>query len=189
MDPKDIGLSVVLDFITEDEETEILNNIVVGIKKKINSRNTIKRYGSDLPYKSNIVSKNIPDFLESLCSKLLENKLLDIKPDSVTINEYLRGQCIKAHIDSITSGDVITTLSLKNNAVMRFKQKREEFTVELPRRCLVQMRNEIRYKWEHSIDPVENDRYSIVFRCSRRNDQSKKIHHPIRPTRNNRLGK
>lgn len=189
MNLKDIGLNVVPDFITEEEEIEILSNITIGTKKNIKSRNTIKRYGSDLPYKSNIVSKVIPDFLDKLCCKLFEQQLSEIKPDSATINEYLKGQGITFHVDSVSSGDVITTLSLKNSATMRFRKKTEEFAIELPRRCLVQMSGEIRQKWEHGIDPVKDDRYSIVFRCSKENDQVKKFHKSIRPTRNPKLDK
>jgi len=62
--------------------------------------------------------------------------------------------------------DVVVVLSLMSDAQMKFTHKSESFVVELKSRSLVVMKNEISFKWKHSILPVENKRYSIVFRCS-----------------------
>lgn len=170
IDYKQLGLFVIDDFISIEEELSILN--IIDDKKdrvtKQKNRNSIKRYGSDIPYPANIVSKTIPDYLENINLKIFESGFIKQKPDSISINEYLKGQEINPHIDSISSGEVIIVLSLLSNATMKFNKKNESFLVELKNRSLVVMRNEIRYKWMHSIIPVENKRYSIVFRCSQK---------------------
>lgn len=170
-DYKKLGLSIIDDFISEEQESSILE--IIDDKKphvsKRKDRNSIKRYGSDLPYRANMVSQTIPDYLEDIGLKIFESGFLNQKPDSISINEYLIGQEIKPHIDSPKSGDVIVVLSLLSDAQMKFNNKTESFIVELKPRSLVVMKNEMRYKWMHSILPVKSKRYSIVFRCSNNN--------------------
>lgn len=80
---------LVNNFITKEEEFYILSNIKSTPHKKTNGRNSIQRFGSSLP-KSNVVSSIIPDYFNFLLDRLLEQKLLKFKPDSVTINEYYK---------------------------------------------------------------------------------------------------
>lgn len=169
MDYESLGLKIINEFITVEEEQAILDSIENKEKRKTNKgkgRNSIRRYGSDKPYKGNIISKSIPDFLVNVSEKLVSSNLIEEMPDSVSINEYLTGQEISYHIDSKESGKVISVLSLMNKATMLFRKKKEIIRVELPPRCLTQLRGEIRNHWEHAISPVTNTRYSIVFRCS-----------------------
>ncbi len=166
MDYSSIGLTVIHDFITPEEEAAIMSHIKKGEKFNTKHRNSISRYGSKEPYASNMVSKQIPDFLDELSDKLVVNGLVNVKPNSVTINEYYEGQGIIPHVDSAQSGDVISVLSLVGPAVMVFGRKEESFEVDFPPRMLLQIRDEIRWKWWHSIPIVSENRYSIVFRCS-----------------------
>jgi alkylated DNA repair dioxygenase AlkB len=160
-----IGLNLYANFISLKEEKEILSNIEPSTKiNKGSDRNSIRRYGSNVPYKNQMESKGIPDFLETLCYKLVNEGYLPEKPDSVSINEYCIGNRIAAHIDSLASGEIISVLSLLSDATMVFSNDFQDFTLNIPRLSLVQMRNEIRYKWKHAILPVSNKRYSIVFR-------------------------
>lgn len=94
----------------------------------------------------------------------MEMKLLEEKPDSITVNEYYKEQSIAPHVDSQTSGNIISILSLITDAIMVFEKGKERHEVLLPARSLMQMRGEIREEWAHSIKPVKNNRYSIVFR-------------------------
>lgn len=159
-----LGLTILEDFITEDEEKEILSHIEKTEKNNKTGRNSIKRYGSNLPYKSCMVSVEIPEFILAVADKIFRRNLLESRPDSVTVNEYFIGQSITPHIDSKESGPVVTILGLLSEAMMRFEFKKEKFTVNFPARCLIQMRGDIRDKWMHSIEPVLADRYSLVFR-------------------------
>lgn len=163
----ELGFNLILDFITKNEEVLILNSIDKSNKRRnTKDRNNIQRFGSEIPYKNNIVSKEIPSIFDDISNKLLKENLLEVKPDSITVNEYLKGQEIKPHTDSPTSGKVITILSLMSDAKMVFQKSKDSFVVDVPARSLVQMKNEIRNQWNHSISPVDATRYSIVFRCS-----------------------
>ena len=159
MDLSKIGMSLITDFVSVEEEIVLLQNIEKKNKKNTKGRNSIKRYGSSLPYPGNIVSKEIPEFL-----KFLIARLPDINPNSVTVNEYLEGQKIPFHIDSPGSGPIIASLSLMNPAAMVFKLDDQEESVSLPARSLIKIQGEARQKWKHSIRPVTQTRYSIVFR-------------------------
>jgi alkylated DNA repair dioxygenase AlkB len=166
MDIEALGLKLITDFISESEEKEILSNLSPP-KKTTKSkllRNSIKRYGSSLPYETDMISDTVPDYLDKISQKIVDAGYLEIKPNSVSINEYLKGNAIAPHIDSKTSGEVISVLSLLSDATMVFTKDTETFSIQLPSRSLVQIRNEIRYDWKHSVPPVKDIRYSIVFR-------------------------
>jgi len=177
IDYNSLGLSIIDDFISKEQESSILD--IIDDKKdrvsKRKDRNSIKRYGSDVPYRANMVSQTIPDYLDDIGLKIFESGLLKQKPDSISINEYLVGQEIKPHIDSQSSGDIIVVLSLLSDAEMKFSRKDESFIVEVKSKSLVVMKNDIRYKWMHSILPVKSKRYSIVFRCSKNQKSISKI--------------
>lgn len=177
MDLEALGLKLYLDFVSEEEEASILENIGVSQKKNTASRNDIRRYGPSMPYKTGLVSKTIPDFLQSIADKIYTQNLIDKLPDSICINEYFPGQGIDAHIDNKQSGKIITILGLGSHTFLNFTFQKQRETVYFPARCLLQMKDEIREKWHHSITPLHFDivngeklprkvRYSVVFRCS-----------------------
>lgn len=161
------GLEFYPAYITEEEEADILRNIERSKAIRTDARrNSIKRYGSNVPYKGKMVSEVIPFYLQQIAEKLVADGILTELPDSVTINEYKKGQGIDFHIDSKKSGPVIVVLSLLGTAVMVMKQKATHIHHEIHERELVVMRDEARTNWEHSVLPVEQDRISIVFRKS-----------------------
>lgn len=160
------GLNIIKEFLTLEEESEILSNIDKKKAVKKFDRNSIQRFGSDKPYKSDMVSNVIPEFLVNVGKKLVERKIVQNQPQSVTINQYLKGQAIASHIDSAQSGKVITILSLLSDAIMVFTLNKERVSIEVPRRSILTMSGESREKWKHAIEPVKSERYSIVFRCT-----------------------
>lgn len=162
----ELGLFVFPAFISPEEEQHILSCIDKKPAAKKPTRNSIQRFGTKNAYRDNICSSVIPEFLDKVSEKIVAAGLLPTKPDSVTINQYLAGQAILPHIDSLASGPVITILSLLGDAVMDFTCGDDSAFTALPARCLIQMKDDIRYKWEHSLRPVASERYSIVFRCS-----------------------
>jgi alkylated DNA repair dioxygenase AlkB len=164
------GLRLIPEFITESEEVELLLHLRLLMpdaqRHGVRDRNTIVRFGSNKPYDTHCAGK-IPASLKWLLDKLEASGHIDTRPDSITINEYYPGQRIQPHIDHPDCGPVITVLSLSSPATMIFtKQGEENIVVELPRRSLVQMRDAIRYDWNHEIEPVADLRYSMVFRRS-----------------------
>jgi len=173
MIPSDIGtLNLVEDFISPEEAQTLLIHIEDGIPTKhtrrhAKLRNVIQRWGSSIPYPQDILSDTIPAHFQFLLNRLVAQNLVDQRPDSITLNQYLEKQVIKPHIDLPEGGPVITVLSLVSPATMVFTREKKSFSVNLAPRSLVQMRDEIRYNWNHEILPVVGRRYSLVFRCSR----------------------
>jgi alkylated DNA repair dioxygenase AlkB len=159
-------ITITKDFITEEEEKEILSHLKPSrVSKPDGSRNTIKRYGSTLPYNTSVKSKDLPEWVEFVVSRLLAKKLLTERPDHVTINEYHKGQAIDWHIDSKGSGAVITVLSLLSDANMGLRDdKGQEVQHLLPVRSLLQLTDKERWDYKHCIYPVDSLRFSIVFR-------------------------
>lgn len=164
------GLSLHGEFITPEEEQELIDKLSAGSDPKATQRDknrqSVRRYGSNKSYNSYMVAREIPDYLQTLCDRLLAMKLLETAPDSVSINEYLKGQTIHAHVDSKASGRVITVLSVQSPATMLFERELRTLSVTLPPRSVVQLRGEMRTLWTHAISPVPDRRYSLVFRCS-----------------------
>ena len=170
--PEGVGtLTLVEDFVTQYEADRLVEKIIRGItqapgRKSVLTRNMIQRWGSPVPYSTHIVSAEIPPHFEVLIDRLMEKNLVSLRPDSVTMNQYLAQQAILAHVDDPKGGPVITVLSLITPAKLIFRKIDKSFTVDLPPRSLVQMRDEIRYNWTHELEPVVDTRFSLVFRCS-----------------------
>jgi alkylated DNA repair dioxygenase AlkB len=163
-----IGLKLIENFLSEQEEQNILSNLKMSEKSSGPIRSSIKRYGSDIPYKNQVISKSIPEFLHSISIKLVQESFLDTIPDSLSINEYQIGNAIAPHIDSLSSGPIITIISLLSDATMVFSKNEISIDQLIPARSLVQMSGPLRYEWEHAIKPVKNLRYSIVFRLGQK---------------------
>lgn len=129
--------------------------------KRISERNYVMRFGSDIPYPGNIISKIIPPVLTIPVS-------LYISFNSVTINEYLPGGGILPHIDKKEGGEEIHILSLLSDCEIVFsKIGEEDKRILLPRNSLFSFRKDLRYKWKHSIPSVTERRLSVVYRDSR----------------------
>lgn len=160
------GLTIIPNYITVEQEQALLQHIELNkeIIRAGTKRNTIKRYGSKLPYNGRMVSDQIPAHFQAVCTQLFTDGHMPFVPDSVTVNEYKQGQGIDYHIDSKKSGPIIIVLSLLGSATMAMqKDGVEEFCPILPR-TLVKLEGEARTVWKHKILPVEHDRVSLVFR-------------------------
>lgn len=164
------GLTLIQEFLTAAEEQTLIPLLLVPspvTRRTQAKRNRVQRYGSAVPYNSYILSATIPDHFAVLGQRLVDRGLLEHLPDSVTVNEYLKGDIIPAHVDAPAGGPVITVLSLGSTARMRLERQKISYTVDLPPRSLIQMRGDVRYNWTHEILPVATKRYSVVFRCSK----------------------
>ena len=64
--------------------------------------------------------------------------------------------------------DRVVGISLKSACVLRFRRREgrgfRRFSLPSPARAAYLLRGEIRHEWEHSIAPLERERYSITFR-------------------------
>lgn len=172
--PEINGLTIIENFITEQDEKVLLEQInsctwLNDLKRRV------QHYGYKYDYtKKSINAENflgpLPNWLEILSAKMVENKLME-KPEQIIINEYMRGQGIGMHIDRIDSfGPVVISLSLLADCDMKFQCFDKKETVVLPQRSIVILENEARYKWAHGITSVKADRrVSITFRTINKN--------------------
>ena len=95
------GLFYFPNFITEDEERELLNNIdaqqwCCDLKRRT------QHYGFKYDYTKKRVNESmrvgeVPAFLHP--SRKLVTTLFDKEPDQIIVNEYEPGQGISRHID------------------------------------------------------------------------------------------
>jgi alkylated DNA repair dioxygenase AlkB len=110
----------------------------------------------------------IPTFLDDLRSKaaaFANRSAYEVK--QVGINEYRTGAGVGWHRDKPEFGDVIG-VSLLMPAKMRLRKqdglKWERHSLVLQPRSIYLLSGASRREWEHSIAPVEQLRYSIMFR-------------------------
>lgn len=111
-------------------------------------------------------------------------------PDQVTVNEYIAGKGISAHIDTHASfQDGVCSLSLGSDCVMDFQTAcgelggssttpRDEstpspqsslYSIHIPRRSLLVLRGEARFAWSHAIPSRKTDLIdeAVSFRATR----------------------
>jgi alkylated DNA repair dioxygenase AlkB len=160
-----LGFMLMENFITEEEEINLLAELPKSNpspQKK--TRNNIWRYGKKRVYTDGFIDGPPPPLLVTLAQRLVEKLDFPAAPECFTVNEYHKGQTIKPHTDQLSCGPVITVLSLRSPATMRLTGGNKEYVVELLPRSLALMTGEVRTHWLHSIDPVGDTRYSVVFR-------------------------
>lgn len=159
-----MSVVVVKNYLTDQEAESVLNFLNRSFSAKTGPERSVQRFGATVSYGSNKVSDAIPPALQYLCDKLeIGGYCSDIK--HVTVNRYDPGQTIPFHTDTKKAGDIITIISLASDAVMLFKNDRgvnSRFVI--PANSLTQFSDEHRWKMKHSIEPVKETRYSIVFR-------------------------
>lgn len=157
-------IKFIENFISQQEEEQLLSLIKPSRVVRGTDRNKILRYGSRLPYAAVMKSLKVPEEYQFLLQRLVDQGIVPELPDHLTINEYRKGQSIDWHVDSPTSGDVIVVLSLLSPAVMGMKRGSEEKKYSLLPRMLTIMTEEHRWEWKHCIHPVQDTRFSMVFR-------------------------
>ena len=90
----------------------------------------------------------------------------DVLSESL-VTEYAPGAGIGWHRDSPPFG-IVAGISFGGACRMRFQRgegrQRQNWTLALPPRSLYVLSGEAREKWQHSIPPVKEPRWSITFR-------------------------
>ena len=174
------GLHCIPNFISEEEHDTLLTAIderpwLTDLKRRV------QHYGYKYDYKArNILSDSylgeLPQWLSGLQERLFMDEIFKKKPDQAIINEYLPGQGISAHIDCVPCfDDVIASLSLGSDAIMRLSSAQQKHDILLEKRSLIVLSSEARYKWQHAIPARKSDivdgvklerqrRVSVTFR-------------------------
>lgn len=157
-------------FLDRDEES---NWNPLGETK--NSRK-VQQYGYIYNYNTGNVkekTKDIPLQFNFLID-ILKQKF-DRNFNQVIVNNYIEGQGISSHIDSLKYGDVIACYSIGSDSVIRFTKDKEKYDLFVKRNSLYIMTGDSRFKWKHEMPSRKSDalnglklkrgrRISITFR-------------------------
>jgi DNA oxidative demethylase len=113
----------------------------------------------------------LPDWLIALRARLAP--LTGLEPNALVqalLLRYNPGAGIGWHRDRPQYGDVLG-LSLSTDCVLRLRRRTESGfqrrSISLPARSLYLLSGEVRWRWEHSIAPMDRVRRSITFRTLR----------------------
>jgi alkylated DNA repair dioxygenase AlkB len=158
------GLQIVPDFISEEEERDLLEAIQSQPWNRSLKRLT-QHYGFEYKYTGYTLNpaSPIPDFLMPIKSRIetTTGKVYDM----VIVNRYMSREGISPHIDHVRLfGDTVVSLSLGSSAMMRFERGHEQKDVMLTQRSVAILQEDARYRWKHSIPPVREMRISVTFR-------------------------
>jgi len=159
------GLEYIEDYITEDQEAELLEFL-----DSIEYDNTLSRKTKSFGYQYNYYQFSYTEKCEEI-----PGVLRSLAPDynQCIINHYKPGQGIAAHTDNTKIfDDKIIIYSLGSDIEMEFIAKHGRVTkLILKRRSLLVLQGEARYDWKHCIQKRKTDngikrgtRYSITFR-------------------------
>lgn len=162
------GLHVIEDFITADEEENLVdcfNACNINEEEQLKQRR-VKHFGYAWNYKMNTIDKHspLPEPIPAVCrgvlSRAVERGIITTTPDQCTVNYYTPGEGIPPHVDTHSAcGDTILSLSCSSDIVMTFTHSHphHKLNVVLPRRSLLTMSGEARYDWLHSIPARKSD--------------------------------
>jgi len=167
-------------FITEDEEHALLDGIrqltLEDAKyREYTARRRVAYFGFDYDFSNNRLGEAapIPAFLHSLREKMA--RWMDIAPDAFVhalVSEYRAGTPLGWHRDA-PDFDRVAGVSLGGRARMRFRRyppgKDKPLVIDLEPRSAYQMNGASRWRWQHSMPPTPELRYSITFRTLRKN--------------------
>tara|TARA_B100000003_G_scaffold135360_1_gene121406 strand:- start:4350 stop:4916 length:567 start_codon:yes stop_codon:yes gene_type:complete len=119
----------------------------------------VKHFGYAFDYgtrDANVAVEAIPELVMRVLRRLPKETPgyeSAMRCDQVTVNEYPRGVGLAPHVDTHSAfGPTILSLSLLGDAVMEFRSSGEEHrALFLPRRSLLVMHADARYRWQHYI--------------------------------------
>ena len=175
------GMTYVSDFLTEDEERDLLEAIAALPLQQAQYRQYTARrrtlnfgFAYDFTHHRAQPAPAIPAFLTPLRGKAAV--LANVAPDAFVqalVSEYRPGAPLGWHRD-VPDFETIVGVSLGSAARIRFRpypwkpeRRQEVFALEVAPRSAYILRDEARWGWQHSVPPVKALRYSITFRTAR----------------------
>ena len=166
------GLSLILGFVTPEEEAGLLEIIDANASWDQMARRRVQHYGKKFSYVKRTVdlesdATEIPSMMQTvLLDRVASASSVSSNPfvssarfDQITVNEYAPGVGLSPHVDTHSAfGDTIISLSLHGGTVMVFRRRdAQPRAVYLPRRSLLIMSGEARWAWEHYIPHRKSD--------------------------------
>src|SRR5688572_23344091 len=173
------GLLYERDFISAQQEAALLEEIgrlplQEAKYKAYTARRRIAVFGSAYDFETYQLgpAPPLPAFLHPLRSRAAS--LVAVPEDAfphALINEYRPGTPLGWHRD-VPEFELVVGVSLAGACRMRFRpypaQKGAKvFMLDLEPRSVYVLRDEIRWRWQHSVAPTRELRYSITFRTRR----------------------
>lgn len=160
-------------FIGPEEESNLMDFIDGGTWSTELKRRT-QQFGYKYSYtgRGNNHIGPLPLVFDSICQRLVEQRIFPKTPDQVIVNEYLPGQGIAPHVDSLEHfGPVVCSLSLLSGIEMKIG----ETSLYLEPRSLLVLTGPARTEWKHGIASRKSDivngvkvprsrRVSVTFR-------------------------
>lgn len=177
------GLTYISGYISPESGTQLLSRIDEA-PWRADLKRRVQQYGYRYDYKARRVGREdylgpLPEWLEGICGRLVDDALFSKFPEQAIVNEYLPGQGIAPHIDCPPCfGDTVASLSLGSQCVMEFSEPhadRSRYRLCLEPNSLLVLSGEARYRWRHAIRPRKIDdidgerairgrRVSVTFR-------------------------
>ena len=158
------GTAVLLDFLTAEEECALLALFdarpwALSIKRRVQHYGFEFRYdGNNVDPASPIVA--MPPSCVNIMDRLLRAGATTMLFDQLTVQEYLPGQGISAHVDTHSAfDDEIVSVSLGGLVVMRMRNATDRSVdIVMPPRSALVLAGEGRYAWSHAIPHRSVDR-------------------------------
>jgi alkylated DNA repair dioxygenase AlkB len=173
------GLLYQEEFLSQEDESDLLAEIRVlpleeAKYKAFTAKRRVAAFGSSYDFETNVLgpAPEIPRFLLPLRTRAA--KLVDT-PESdfvhALVTEYRPGTELGWHRD-IGEFGIVVGISLAGTYRMRFRRYPPQkgakvFSLDLVPRSVYVLRDEIRWRWQHSVARTKALRYSITFRTSR----------------------
>lgn len=161
------GLLYLRDFLTEDEEKQLLQAVDAAPWSKSLSRR-VQQYGWKYDYRSRTVDPSnfigpLPEWTKLVTERLLERGVSEQKFTQLIVNEYEPGKGIAPHIDQPQAfGPEVVMVSLGSAICMDFISRSNQGCVHtqlLEPRSVTRIKGDARYKWTHSIAKRKVDIY------------------------------
>ncbi len=170
------GLTYLPDYIDQTRHDELV--AVIDQQPWLDSlQRRVQHYGYRYDYKVRKVDPAmylgpLPEWTLDLVSRLVEERLFEVAPDQLIINEYEPGQGISRHVDCVPCFDrTVASLSLGSTCAMEFvhNKDRTKVTLLLQPRSLLVLQDEARYDWTHAVPGRKTDTIAgVTYLRSRR---------------------
>eukprot|EP00941_MAST-03F_sp_MAST-3F-sp1_P003754 g3754.t1 len=177
------GLLYTPNVVSVEEEEQLLTALD-NCPWETRMKRRVQHYGYRFDYDSRLIDKRprevtgvpaLPDWVSPILPRIAALSPNGCFPDQLTINEYLPGQGIRSHVDSMDCfEDGIASLSLGSDCVMQMKlsttsakgdevvQRREQ---PHRRRAVVLFTGDARHLWAHGIAPRKCDVFDGVWKA------------------------
>jgi alkylated DNA repair dioxygenase AlkB len=156
-----VGLCYFPEFVTAEEADYLLDRVNRGEWRNDLRKRRVQQYGYKYDYFKRTLSEQpgiFPKWLKVFADDLEERGVFDIAPDQVIANEYLPGQGINMHVDSVDSfGHIVTSLTLGSGTVMELSKGDERYQIYLEPNSLLVLSGAARYAWRHGIKGQRSD--------------------------------